>query len=66
MKKVVFNERLKLMAGFANAIAVAMLSAGVIGPVLAFFYGILPVVTDVSSILAGSLVCILVSGCLHF
>ena len=65
MNKTVFNERTKLFANFANTTAAAFLSAGVIGPGLAFFYGIMPLGTGLLSILTGSVVCILFSAGIH-
>jgi hypothetical protein len=63
--KTVVNERTKLFANFANTTAAAFLSAGVVGPSLAFIYGIMPLGTRLSAILTGSVICILFSAGIH-
>ena len=64
--KVVKNERAKLFAGFANTIAATFLSAGCIGPALAFFYGLAPAGTGLGIITTGSAICITASAILHW
>jgi hypothetical protein len=63
--KAVQNERAKLLAGFANTIATTFLSAGCIGPALAFFYGLAPAGTGLGVIAAGAAICIAMSAALH-
>jgi hypothetical protein len=59
------NERLKLLANFANTVAAAFLSAGVIGPTLAFFYGLIPAGIAFLSLLTGTAICISLSAGIH-
>ncbi|QUS40325.1 hypothetical protein RPMA_16880 [Tardiphaga alba] len=66
ISKVVQNERVKLLAGFMNTIAAAFLSAGCIGPALAFFYGLTPAGINGGILIIGSLACMLLSAALHF
>jgi hypothetical protein len=61
MNNSAFHERLKLLAGFMNTIAATFLSAGFIGPVLAFFYGLAPANTGLALIAVGSTICIAMS-----
>jgi hypothetical protein len=63
--KAVANERIKLLANLTNTAAAAFLSAGVIGPGLAFFYGVMPAGTHLVAILAGGIVCISFSAGIH-
>lgn len=63
--KAVQNERAKLLAGFSNTIAATFLSAGCIGPVLAFFYGLAPARLGPSLLVIGSLACMLMSAAIH-
>jgi hypothetical protein len=63
--KAVENERAKLAAGFANTIAATFLSAGCIGPALAFFYGFTPTGTGIGIIAIGAAICIGMSAVLH-
>ncbi len=66
MSKVVQNERVKLLAGFANTIATTLLSAGCIGPAIAFFYGLTPNGVEMGIIAVGAAICITMSAVLHF
>jgi hypothetical protein len=61
----VVNERLKLLANFANTVAAAFLSVGVIGPALALLYGLVSSAPSAASIVAGSSICVLASVTLH-
>ncbi|MET0445139.1 MAG: hypothetical protein ABW151_11250 [Pseudorhodoplanes sp.] len=63
--RTISNERIKLFANFANTTAAAFLSAGVIGPVLAFFYGIMPLGTGLFVVLSGAAICISFSAGIH-
>jgi hypothetical protein len=65
MNNSVVNERLKLLANFATTAAAAFLSAGVIGPGVTFFYGLIPSGTALAPILSGSGVCLLVCAGIH-
>ncbi|WP_299715593.1 hypothetical protein [Tardiphaga sp.] len=65
MNKLAINERLKLLANFANTVAAAFLSAGVIGPGLAFFYGLAPNGPPATSIVGVSLICVVASATIH-
>jgi hypothetical protein len=38
----IFNERLKLLATYLNNLAVAIVTAGVFGPIFSYAFGILP------------------------
>lgn len=48
-----------------NTIAATFLSAGFIGPVLAFFYGLAPAGNSVQLIVVGSVICIAMSVGIH-
>jgi hypothetical protein len=63
--KTILNERIKLFANFANTTAAAFLSAGVIGPILAFCYGIMPLGTGLFAVLTGAIICISFSAGIH-
>jgi hypothetical protein len=65
MNKSVVNERLKLLANFANTVAAAFLSVGVIGPALALLYGLVPTAPSAASVVAGSSICVLASVTIH-
>lgn len=62
---IVKNERAKLLAGFANTVATTFLSAGCIGPALAFFYGFAPTGVGTWAFAAGAAICIAMSAGLH-
>lgn len=64
--KIVQNERAKLIAGFMNTIAAAFLSAGCIGPAVAFFYGLAPAGIGAGIFIIGSMACMLASALVHF
>jgi hypothetical protein len=38
----IWNERLKLFASYLNGLAIAMITAGVFGPIVSYVYGIIP------------------------
>lgn len=63
--KAVNNERVKLLAGFANTIATTFLSAGCIGPALAFFYGLAPAGMGIGVIVIGAVICVVMSAAVH-
>jgi hypothetical protein len=65
LNKTVFNERLKLLAGWFNTVAAAFLTTGVVAPLIAIIYGLAPKTLDPALVFASSLICMLVSGGLH-
>jgi hypothetical protein len=38
----IINERIKLQAAYLNGLAIAMIAAGVFGPIISYVYGIIP------------------------
>jgi hypothetical protein len=65
LNKTVLNERLKLLANWFNTVSAALLTAGVLAPMIAFIYGVASTTLDPALVLASSLICMLVSGALH-
>lgn len=65
MNKAAYNERLKLFANLLNALAAAFVSVGLIGPMFAFFYGLVAVSASPFPIAAGTLICMVMSTGLH-
>ena len=65
MNKTVFNERLKLLAGWFNTVAAALLITGAVAPMIAIIFGLAPKTVDPVLVFASSLICMLVSGGLH-
>ncbi len=65
MNKAASNEQLKLFANLVNALAAAFISVGFIGPMFAFFYGLVAVSVAPVPIAAGILICVAVSTSLH-
>ncbi|MET0969220.1 MAG: hypothetical protein ABWY18_08480 [Tardiphaga sp.] len=63
--KTVSNEQTKLLAIFFNSLAVAFLTTGIIGPVVAIIYGFGGGKPDGVLVLLSSSICAVVSGCLH-
>jgi hypothetical protein len=63
--KTVVNERLKLLASGFNTVAAAFVTTGVIAPLIAVIYGLAPKTLDPVLVIVSSLICMLVSGCLH-
>jgi hypothetical protein len=59
------NEISKLIANFLNAVAVAILAAGVFVPSAQFIFGILPSGTDDGLVVGLSMVCIAVAAIIH-
>jgi hypothetical protein len=66
MNKTVRNERRKLTASWLNAIATALVAAGVFAPVASQIYGFGSNRADQTLVLASSSVCLAVSLILHF
>jgi hypothetical protein len=65
MNKTVRNERRKLTASWLNAIATALVAAGVFAPVASQIYGFGSDRVDQTLVLASSSVCLAVSLILH-
>lgn len=65
MNKAAYNERLKLFANLANALAAAFVSIGIVGPIFASFYGLVTATVSPLSMLAGSLTCLAITTGLH-
>ena len=65
MNKTVRNERRKLSASWLNAIATALMAAGVFAPVASQIYGFGPNRADQTLVLISSAVCVAVSLVLH-
>jgi FtsH-binding integral membrane protein len=61
----IWNERLKLFASYLNGLAIAMITAGVFGPIISYVYGIFPNVSPLAVFLS-ALGCFVVSGAIHF
>jgi hypothetical protein len=65
MNKTVRNERRKLTASWLNAIATALMAAGVFAPVASQIYGFGPNRVDQTLVLISSTVCAAASLILH-
>jgi cation transporter-like permease len=65
MNKTVRNERRKLTASWFNAIATAIMAAGVFAPVASQIYGFGSNRVDQTLVLISSIVCVVVSLGLH-
>jgi hypothetical protein len=65
MNKTVHNERLKLTASWLNAVATALMAAGVFAPVASQIYGFGSNRADKSLVLISSVVCVTLSLGLH-
>jgi hypothetical protein len=65
MNKTVRNERRKLTASWFNAIATALMAAGVFAPVASQIYGFGSNRADQTLVLISSAVCVVVSPGLH-
>jgi hypothetical protein len=65
MHQVVLNERLKLIANFFNTVAAAILTTGVVAPIISFVFGFAPKNVDPALVLTTVLICGLVSYALH-
>ncbi len=65
MNKAAYNERLKLLANLANSFAAAFVSVGLIGPLFAFFYGLVAVNISLMEMFAGTAICLFMSTGLH-
>jgi hypothetical protein len=65
MNKTVRNERRKLTASWFNAIATALMAAGVFAPVASQIFGFGPNRVDQTLVLASSIVCAAASLILH-
>jgi hypothetical protein len=65
MNKTVRNERRKLTASWLNAIATALVAAGVFAPVASQIYGFGSNRADQTLVLISSAVCVAVSLVLH-
>lgn len=66
MGKTITNEQIKLLAGFFNTVAAAILTTGVLGPVVTSVYGLSIQDMDRELVAVGSVICILVSIVIHF
>jgi hypothetical protein len=65
LSKTVLNERLKLLAAWFNTVAAAVLTTGIVAPVIAVVYGFAPASASPTLVIASSLLCMLVGGGLH-
>jgi hypothetical protein len=65
MNKTVRNERHKFTASWLNAVATALMAAGVFAPVAAQIYGFGSSRADVTQVFVSSAVCVAVSLVLH-
>jgi hypothetical protein len=65
MNKTVRNERRKLTASWLNAIATALVAAGVFAPVASQIYGFGSNRADQTLVLVSSAVCVAMSLVLH-
>jgi hypothetical protein len=65
MNKAAYNEQLKLFANLVNALAAAFISVGFIGPMFAFFYGLVAVSVAPLAVATGILICVALSTGLH-
>jgi hypothetical protein len=59
------NERLKLSASYLNGIAVALITAGVFGPIISYTFGIIPNAKPLP-VFIFSAGCFLFSAILHY
>jgi hypothetical protein len=66
MSKTVTNEQIKLLAGFFNTVAAAFVTTGVLAPIVTAIYGFGGLVFDTWLIISSSVICMLISTCLHF
>jgi hypothetical protein len=60
----IWNERLKLFATYLNNLAVALVTAGVFGPIVSFAYGIIPNANQ-ALVFLSTAGCFAFSGALH-
>ena len=65
MSKTVRNERLKFTASWLNAVATALMAAGVFAPVAAQIYGFGSIRANETQAFVSSVVCVAVSLVLH-
>jgi hypothetical protein len=65
MNKTVRNERRKLTASWLNAVATALMTAGVFAPVASQIYGFAAIRVDNALVFISSAVCAAVSLGLH-
>ncbi len=65
MNKSIRNEQTKLFAALCNTVAAALLTTGVLGPIITVFYGFDGGHLSADAIVAGTLICTLISGSLH-
>ncbi|MDB5503078.1 MAG: hypothetical protein JWR89_2980 [Tardiphaga sp.] len=65
MNKAASNEQLKLFANLVNSLAAAFISVGFIGPMFAFFYGLVAVSIGPLLIAIGIAICVAMSPGLH-
>jgi len=63
---LVHNERTKLTAAWLNALAAALIAAGVFAPVVAVIYGVPQVSADGTRLSLAALGCISGGGFLHW
>jgi hypothetical protein len=63
---LIHNERTKLMANWFNALAAALVTAGVFAPIVALFYRLSPVSADGSPLLLVTFGCIAGGVSLHW
>jgi hypothetical protein len=65
MNKAASNEQLKLFANLVSSLAAAFISVGFIGPMFAFFYGLVAVSIAPLPIAIGIAICVAMSTGLH-
>ena len=63
---LVHNERTKLTAGWLNALATALITAGIFAPLAALLYGFSAPSASQAVLAALALVCFVAGICLHW
>ena len=63
---LVFNERTKSTVSWFNAIATALIAAGVFAPAAALLYGLAALPIGVGTVMLLVFVCFAIAACLHF
>jgi uncharacterized membrane protein len=62
---LIANERVKLTASWFNALATALVAAGLFAPVAAVVYGLSTRAPSGLRTMALGVICLLLGGCLH-
>lgn len=65
MNNQAFNERLKIRANFYDTVAAAILTTGIVAPLITLIYGWNTKPVDLALVFTGSAICLLFSVALH-